>query len=129
MGVVKFLQNLTPLGRWVVTGVLLALLLAGFLLVLAWRGQATAKVEARLANNQAQAALDSGADAVSAVGAVGAAEIRIDVITRENERAIRTAPGADAPVDPAIHAAGIASLCRRAANRGRAECMQQPPAD
>ena len=47
-----------------------------------------------------------------------------DTITRENDHAIRTAPGADAPVDPALRDTGLAGLCRRAAYRGDPKCVQ-----
>ncbi len=126
---IRFLRTLTPLGRWVLGGLLAAVLIGGFLLVQSWRSGAAAKAKARLSRNQTSAALASGADAVGAVGAVGASEVQIDVITRENERAIRTAPGADAPVDPALDAAARRGLCRRAAYRERSECVQQPAAE
>jgi hypothetical protein len=90
---------------------------------------ATARTEARLQTNQTGAAMASGADAVETLGQTAAAEAAADTITRENDRAIRNAPGAGAPVDPAADAAGRASLCRRAAYRGRPECLQQPVAE
>jgi type II secretory pathway component PulM len=124
----KFLRSLTPRGVAVLLGAVLVAIIAGLLLWNAWSARATAKAEARLSKNQTEAALESGADAVGTVGAVGATEVQIDVITRENERAIREAPGADAPVDPALRTAGLQALCRRAAYRGRPECLQFAPA-
>jgi type II secretory pathway component PulM len=123
-----FLRSLTPLGIRLLVGAVLLLLVAGFLTLQSCQTARTAKTERRLAENQTEAALESGADAVGTVGAVGATEVQIDLITRENERVIRTAPGADAPVDPAVHAAGTASLCRRAAYRGSEQCLQFAPA-
>lgn len=125
---IRFLRTLTPTGLWVLAGLALALVLAGALLWNAWGAAARAKTETRLATGQAGAALESGADAAQTVGTVSAGEAAADTITRENESAIRNAPGADAPVDPAAHAAGLRSLCRRAANRGKPECLQQPVA-
>jgi hypothetical protein len=66
---------------------------------------------------------------IDAVGQHGARSDAIDTITEENERDIRKAPGADAPVDPGVRDAGLRSLCRRAAYRGRAECVQFTPAE
>lgn len=108
--------------------VALVLLLIGAWLVNAVTGGKVARVLAELRGNQTEAALESGADAVGTVGAQGAAEDAVDAITEENEDAIRHAEGADAPVAPAADAAGRASLCKRAAYRGRPECVQHAPA-
>lgn len=126
---IRFLRSLTPAGVWVLAGAVTALILGAVLLWNAWGAATTAKTETKLSTNQTSAALASGADAVGTVGAVGAGDAATDSITRENDRAIRKAPGAAAPVDSAAHAAGIASLCRRAANRGKPECVQQPVAE
>jgi hypothetical protein len=114
--------------RRVLIGIALAVLLCGILWLNSCQMASTAKTEAKLSQNQTGAALASGKDAVETIGETAAGASATDTITRENDRAIRNAPGAAAPVDPAAHAAGIASLCRRAANRGKPECLQQPPA-
>lgn len=99
-----------------------------------WWGYSTfasgksAKAEAKLGREQTGAAIASGADAVDTVAGVNAGEADSDTLTRSNERDIRNAPGAAAPVDPAAAAAGKRSLCKRAAYRERPECVQQPPA-
>lgn len=124
----RFIRALTPLGRWVLIGLLAALLIGGFLLVQSWRAGSTAKTEARLSRNQTTAALESGADAVGTIGAQSAREAAIDAITKENEDAIRSAPGADAPVPAAVDAVARERLCRRAVYRQRPECLQYPPA-
>lgn len=87
----------------------------------------TAKVEARLGKEQTDAALNSGRDAVETVAGVNSNDADTDATTRSNDRDIRTAPGADAPVDPAVAAAGRRSLCKRAANRDKPECLQYAP--
>lgn len=125
---IQSFRSITPTGIKVLAGLVLALIIAGVLLWNAWQSGATAKTETKLATGQTGAAIASGADAAQTVGTVGAGEAATDTITRENDRAIRNAPGADAPVDPAADAAGRASLCRRAAYRGRPECLQQPAA-
>ena len=80
--------------------------------------------EADLSGDQAGAVADSAADAVGTVGAVGSRAGASDTITMENDDDIRKAEGADAPVAPAVDAAGRRSLCRRAAYSGSAECLR-----
>lgn len=89
---------------------------------------ATAKVEAKLSGNQVGAAQASGRDAVNTMASNAASEAAIDTITMENDRAIRSAPGAGAPVDPALRDTGLASLCRRAAYSRDQRCLQFTPA-
>lgn len=126
---IRFWRSLAPFGRWVV-GIGLALLLVTVIGgVRSCQMAQTAKTEARLSKGQTGAALASGADAVETLGQTAAGEAATDSITEENQRAIRQAPGADAPVDPAVHDAGLRGLCRRAAYRGRPECLQFPAAD
>ena len=107
-------------------GLAMALILWGYN---SFVGGKTAKVEAKLGKEQTDAALQSGADAVDTVAGVNASDADTDAITRSNDRDIRTAPGADAPVDPAVAAAGRRSLCKRAANRDKPECLQLAPAE
>ena len=85
-----------------------------------------ARVEAKLNRNQAEAAVDSGRDAIKTLGTQAASEDAIDAITGENADAIHSAPGADAPVAPGLRNAGLRSLCRRAAYQRHAQCLQQP---
>lgn len=128
MSLIMFWRSLAPLGRWVVGigGALFLLAVLGG--VHSCRLAQTAKTEAKLATGQTGAAIANGKDAVATVGQTQAGEAATDSITRENESAIRQAPGADAPVDPGVDAAGRRSLCRRAANRGKPECLQFAPA-
>jgi hypothetical protein len=128
MTVLRFLRSLTPLARWIGIGLLLAVLIGGTVTLRSCQTARTAKIEAKLNQNQTGAALESGADAVGTIGAQGAAEDDVDRITRENEREIRQAEGADVPVHPDVHSAGMRALCQRAAYRGRRECLQLAPA-
>lgn len=111
--------------NWTARLILAAIILVG----VAWfwnswiTGQA-AKTDARLKENQVEAAVSSGQDAVGTLGGVMAGEDKTDMITRENNDEIRNAEGADAPVDPAVRNAGLRGLCRRAAYRERDECLQ-----
>jgi hypothetical protein len=124
-----FLRSLTPLGRWIGTAVLLALVLGGLLFLQTCQSARTAKTEARLNRNQTEAALASGADAVGTIGDQTGREAAIDAITKENSDAIRSAPGADTPVPAAVDAVARERLCRRAVYRQRPECLQYPAAD
>lgn len=89
-----------------------------------WSVSRNAKVETRLATGQAGAALASGQDASNVVGNRMDADAAEDTTTRENDHAIRTAPGANAPVDPALRDAALRGLCRRAAYRDNPKCLQ-----
>lgn len=83
-----------------------------------------AKTEARLGRNQAEAAAQSGSDAVNTVGKAGEREAASNDLTRTNSEEIHNAEGADARVAPAADAAGRASLCRRSAYRNDPKCLQ-----
>ncbi len=82
------------------------------------------RTEANLGRNQADAALESGKDAVGTVGTVGENASESDKITQENRDAIKSAPGANASVDPVLRDTGLASLCRRRSYSQRPECVQ-----
>jgi hypothetical protein len=88
-----------------------------------------ANTRAEVSDSQAGATAASGADAVGTVGAVADRDADTDQLTRENADAIRNAPGASAPIDPDLRGVGLASLCRRAAYRSRAECVQYASPD
>ncbi len=81
---------------------------------------AAAKVDAQLSDARAA----SGADAVGTVGNAAAREDQVQDITRENDVAIHSAPGADAPVDPALGSVARAGLCRYAAYRDSEQCKR-----
>ena len=89
---------------------------------------ATGKVQARLNSGQLDAAIASASDTVNTLSTTAASEAASDAITLENDRAIHSAPGAAAPVDPALRRAGLVGLCRRAAYSGDSRCLQFTPA-
>ena len=99
-------------------------LIAALVVQRSCRAARTASAVASLATGQAGAAIASGQDAAATIGNRMAHDADTDTITRENDDAIRTAHGADAPVDPAASAAGVRGLCRRAAYRGNPKCVQ-----
>jgi hypothetical protein len=103
--------------------VAIAALFALWWLYTAWT--ANPKAEARLSRDQAAATAQSGADAVNTVGAAGEREAASDAVTRENERTIRNAEGADSPVHAEARAAGLDALCRRDAYRNDPRCVRQ----
>jgi hypothetical protein len=85
------------------------------------RREATAaKVDATLSDARAA----SGKDAVDAVAGGATRDAAIERVTRENDDAIRNAPGAGATVDAGVDGVGRASLCRRAAYRDSEQCQR-----
>lgn len=120
---------LLGLARWIWLLVALGLtVLAVWWLVTSLTSGKVARTQARLSTNQTEAALASGTDAVQSVGRTTEYERRVDIITRETERVIREAPGADAPVDPDLHRLGIERLCQHAAYRQHPDCVLDAPA-
>ena len=113
---------------WLTVRVLLyvALALAAVFALWALYNAVTAnpKAEARLSRNQAQAAQESGSDAVNTVGRAGEREAASDALTRSNEKEIRNAEGADAVVAAPVRDAGLASLCKRRAYSRDPRCVQ-----
>ena len=128
MPIVKFLGSLTEVGRWVLAGLVLVLLIGGLFTLRTCQSATVAQTEAKLGRNQTGAAIASGSDAVETVGDVSTRATETDTTTRENADAIRKADGADVPVADGAHAAGMWALCKRPAYRGREQCMQFTPA-
>jgi type II secretory pathway component PulM len=122
------LRGLTPLARKIIFGMVLVAIILVLVALNSCQTARTAKTEAKLSDNQTTAAIASGADAANTVGDVGARAAETDRTTMENTDEIRSARGADAPVDSDVHGAGMRSLCKRAAYRGDPECLQQPAA-
>lgn len=106
-----------------IAGIAAALLIVVALVVM-WQGArhdlATAKTGAALAGSRAA----SGAEATETIAAGAERDAGTDRITQENSHAIDQARGADQRVDDELSRAGALSLCRRAAYRGSAQCVQ-----
>lgn len=100
-----------------------ALMLALLLLGQCQRAR-TLRAEATLVGASGRAAVESGKDAVSAVGAVSGRERASDATGRTNDADIRNAPGADQVVPVAVDHAGRAGLCRRAAYKRDPKCLR-----
>ena len=111
---------------WIALGALILLLLVAG--PAACRKLHTDQARARLGEEQARAASNSGADAVATVAAAGHREQQSDGITTINDEEIRHAQGANAPIDPAVRDAGLGSLCRRVAYRDSEQCRMRKPA-
>lgn len=87
------------------------------------------ETQVKVTGGQLGASRASGTDAVNTIGNVMGNEQATDQITRENGDAISNAQGATVVVDPAVRAAGLQSLCRRASYRNsHPACVQQPAA-
>lgn len=117
---------------WLTAQLIVRLLGALAIVIALWWLYATItakpKAEAKLAGNQVEAVQRNAEDAIGTVGAAGNRETAVDATTRSNEKEIRDAQGADAPVDPVVRDAGFASLCRRASYRRDPKCVQFTPA-
>lgn len=101
--------------------------IGGVILVIAllwhfWQRSRTEATRAKLGESQAEASVESGRDALDTFGNATDREAGIDTITQENDRDIRNAEGADAPVAEPVRNAGLAALCRRAAYRDDPRC-------
>ena len=105
---------------WIALGVLVVVI--AFAGPAACRKLHTEQARARLGEEQARAASKSGEDAVATVGAAANREQQSDHMSENHEQQIRNAPGADAPVDPAVRDVGLGSLCGRAAYRDNERC-------
>lgn len=80
--------------------------------------------QSRLDASQAQAAANSSADAVNTVSRAGEAQAASEGQSRQAERDIRAAQGADQAVSPAVRDAGIAALCKRSTYANDPRCKR-----
>jgi hypothetical protein len=94
-------------------------------LVKAQQGQALATGQAAVATGQAAATQDAAAIA----DAGRARDTRTIIIRETNREAIRTAPGADARLDPELMRRARLGLCRYRAHAADAQCAAVRPAD
>jgi Flp pilus assembly protein TadB len=108
-------------------GALVALVLLVGLTVRSCDKHRSQAAQGRVDRGQTEALSNSAADAVDTLGNAAAREGASEDLTRSNEQEIRNAPGAKAPVDPAARAAGLRSLCRRAAYRDSEQCRMLKP--
>lgn len=70
-----------------------------------------ATVQATADTNAATGTMQAAKDALQITVQTQAVHGQIDVITKDNDNAIRHAAGATAPVDPDLHATGLRALC------------------
>lgn len=126
----RLLQNLlrlSPLTPWATlaaAAVAILVVVTAVAMVLSWQHDRRAAGEARVGQALGEARTKSAADATNIVAEGADRDQATDAITRENAHAIDSAPGANQAVDPAAHRAGLVSLCKRAAYRGSAQCLQ-----
>jgi Flp pilus assembly protein CpaB len=86
------------------------------------REAAQARAEVAVATGR----IEAGKAATNTVATAAARDAATDTIKRENADAIRSAPGADVPVDPRLADAGRRGLCRYASYQHLPECVQRP---
>jgi hypothetical protein len=114
-----------PLIRWGLAAfAALALLFTAyhFLTAPSRARQETAVAQASLATAEGQKA--AAQDAIQIIVDTQSVHGRIDVITKENEHAIRTATGAADEVGAGVHSAGLAALCLRDTYRLQPTCQR-----
>ena len=80
--------------------------------------------QARLEKEIGAAKDASGADAINTITAREAAAVESENLTRNNERDIRTAPGAGDRVNSGVDLAGRKALCKRAAYKDTPQCKE-----
>ena len=117
--------GLSSLATKIIAGLVLVVLVVGILYVSSCQDRRQQAAESRLQKGQTGALTESAKDAIATQGAAGEREQASEELTRSNEKEIRDAEGADAPVDPAVRDAGLDSLCRRAAYRNSERCRMR----
>jgi len=85
------------------------------------------RAQSRVDAAQSEAASNSAADAIGTVSKAGEREAGSEALTRENEREIRAAEGANQRIGPGVDYAGRAALCRREAYRNDPKCKAVKP--
>lgn len=105
----------------IVAGVVLLIVAVGFTVRSCDKRRSEA-AQSRVERSQADAASNSAADAINTVTGVGSNAAASEDLTRQNEKEIRDAEGANDKVNPAARDAGLRSLCRRPAYRDNPKC-------
>ncbi len=120
----KWLSIFTPVG-WAILGLsVVAILIVLWLFV---TGPQRAHEEAAKASAQAISASSRTSASKDAIGVVVGAEKRteeIDTQSKESRDEIQHAPGADAPVNPAVGDAGRRAVCLRESSRRLPACRK-----
>ncbi len=111
----------TPRAIGLILGLIVMAFLA-FYIPSCLQKQRSQRAQARVDASQAQAASESAKDAIGTVARSGEAQAASEQLTRDNERAIREAPGADAKVSGEVQQAGLVALCRRESYRNAPRC-------
>jgi len=109
-----------------IVGVIVLIIAVG-LFVKSCDNRKSRAAQARLDAEQAQAASNSAADAIGTVARSGEAAVASEQLTRENEREIRAAAGAEVRVGAGVNAAGRKALCKRAAYKDDPKCKGVTP--
>ena len=112
----------------IIVGVVVLIVAAG-LFIRSCDKRRSQAAQTRVERSQAEAARNSAGDAINTVTGVGSNQAASEELTRQNERDIRNAQGADQRVGSGVDLAGRRSLCKRAAYRDDPKCrMFKPPA-
>lgn len=110
-----------------------AILVAALVIIMLTAGPAACNkirsmgAQAKVNSAQSNAFVNSAGDAVETIGNANSRERSSDDLTATNSKEIHDAPGAKVQVNPAADAAGLRSLCRRAAYRHSERCQLYDP--
>lgn len=104
-----------------VVAAILLIAIAGFALNQCQKRRSAA-AQARVDRSQAEAASESARDAIGTVTRRGAEETASEQLTRDNERDIRAAEGANDRVNMGVHSTGLRALCKRDAYKHTPRC-------
>lgn len=111
----------------IIGGLVIVLLLLGYLWISSCQANRTAGVQKKVDQGQMGAFTNSATDAINTQAAANQRENEARELSRQNERDIRNAQGANAPVDPALRDASLRAWCRHAAYRDSERCRVFQP--
>jgi Flp pilus assembly protein TadB len=112
--------------RLVIAAAVALILLLGFLQVRSCQQARQQAAQSRVDKAQTGAVVESAKDAIATQGRQQRDFEASEDLTKQNTKEITNAKGADIQIAPDVSAAGLASLCRRAAYRDHPRCRVQP---
>jgi len=106
----------------IIMGLAVALCVFGFLYVQSCERRKQMAAEGRLKDAQGKAVVESARDAIATQEAVQGRERASEELSQSSAKDIQNVEGAKVRVNPAVHAAGLRSLCVRDAYRDSERC-------
>lgn len=119
-----FPLNLISTRGWLLLGSIAVVVFLVVAAVTSCQDQRSKVLQDRVTNAVAEGRTISGQEAVAKAGDVSKRASETDDLTRMNQDAILSAPGAQESVDPALDAAGRCAICMRASARNSPSCQR-----